>query len=156
MDSKIPLEYLLKFKGAQAFDLARKLKEGDSSLKQSIDGLLREALDSYDEQYEREGPQALAHLGFLLVEVGNYRKKVSDSHSIFDYLEAWRVFMDSENRGHDVDADQLVKDEPQLLTLGEVWAHYHKNPQVKNIASYDSSEYNSNALEVGKMLGKSK
>ncbi len=128
MKSAIRLEELLEpVLGEKSGEMALKINERNAEIADSVHGIALQAINAYWDLYDTESMEAdLSHLGFLLVELGNYFRHLSlrpafafkmDLKAKYMYYEAVRAF--SNARGHEDDAYQLVAELPDLLDYSD-------------------------------------
>ncbi|MEK6967552.1 MAG: hypothetical protein AABX51_02895 [Nanoarchaeota archaeon] len=112
LESKISLEILL---GQIDESLPQKIRDRQSTEYDPI-VLLRTVYDHYLMKFDDEGPQALAHGGWALIELGNYFDDIGKRNmAIQAYRQAYYSFTDPECRGHEETGNQLLQQVPELV-----------------------------------------
>ena len=135
--------------GDDSLAIARAIQERDPSIIPRLEIIADQATDYYNDAEEREGPQALAHLGTFQKGMGEYyldlsrssvdpqAKKTYWDRTLTHLHDAWNAFISPSARGHDIDAHKLVGDFPMLLGIKEIFEYYQKNPETAKLYSID-------------------
>lgn len=112
------LEMLIGFLGKKdSIEIANKIRKRDKSVGSRLAQIAASAYDYYWAREEDYGPQEIAHLGILYEQFGDYFAEIGGD-ALEYYRTAWSSYMSA--RGHDVDADDLVKRVPELKAFSDV------------------------------------